>query len=233
MQSAHANLFRRILVRQVDTNDSLHGALTHLWWSAPNQGDLVVQVYANGQLHAVTIDPAQRELWLVFPPGRPMRLALCAVDRAEAWVPQDLDAESSPRDTVSAIVLRDPAVPIGARVGISTDGQSAEQAPLFRGDSTRIGFGSVFGYGGFGIDAATGPGLGLGELGFGPLGSDGSAWRWRRDDLPVGAHALVLSLTDADDQPIADPAQIDIEIDRLPPPPIQLAVDDNLTLSWS
>ncbi|MFI4860970.1 MAG: hypothetical protein ACIAXF_09850 [Phycisphaerales bacterium JB063] len=233
-QSTDPNLFTRVLARQVAASDALHGVLTHLWWSAPAQGERVVQVYANERLHAVTLDPSHRELWLVFPPGRPVRLTLCAVDRSEAWVPRGADPDAqAPRDGVAVEVLRDPSVPVGARLCVTVDDGEAECAPLFGAGVGRSGFGGVFGFGGFGMDAAACPGLGLGELGLGPLGADGEAWRWCRDDLSAGPHQLGLALSDSTGGFVAQAQDVAFEIDRLPAPPAGLRVDDTLMLSWS
>lgn len=234
MSTPESSLFTRVLVRPVAADDALHGVLFHLWWSAPEQGSRVVQVYANGRLHEAVTDPAERERWLLFPAGRSVRIELRAVPIAEAWVPRVLDTtDATPRDTAEVTLLRDPSVPVGAVVSVAVDDAPAEQALLFGPRDARIGFGAVFGFGGFGYDAVTGPGLGRGALGLGPLGADGEPWRWRRDDLPAGAHGLTLSLANSEGQPLAQAEPVDIEIETLPPPPMHLFIDDDLTLSWT
>lgn len=236
MPTHDKTVFERVLVRPVATEDVLHGALMHLWWSAPRQGDRLVQVYANDRLHTVTLDPAQRELWLVFAPGHAQRIELAVVARQDAYIPRPqpwATATATPRDTVQAVVLRLPTAPVGSKVDVRMDGQTPAAAPLFGDRDARIGLGSVFGEGGFGLDAAVGPGLGLGELGLGPLGSDGDAWRWSRNDLPAGAHTLTLTHTDAAGRAIAPTTTTNITIDRLPPPPTRVTLRDDLTLAWS
>jgi len=231
-----SSVFERVLVRQVAPEDPLHGALFHLWWSAPGQGDRLVQVYANDRLYTSTLDPTQRELWLVFAPGRPQRIELAAVDREDAFVPRFMAASddgNTPHDIARVTVLRDPSSPVGSVVGVAVDGAPAEAAPLFGPEDARIGFGSVFGEGGFGIDAAVGPGLGLGELGLGPLGSDGEPWRWTRDDLPAGHHTLTLTHTDAAGRALAPPTPLETTTGRLPTPPTSVTLRDDLTLIWS
>lgn len=230
------SVFERVLVRQVAREDHLHGALFHLWWSAPAQGDRLVQVYANDRLYTATLDPAQRELWLVFAPGRPQRIDLAAVRCSDAFVPRPTGSDiaaSVPSDIARVTVLRDPGAPVGSVVGIAVDDGPEEAAPLFGADDARIGFGSVFGEGGFGLDAAVGPGLGLGGLGLGPLGSDGDAWRWSRDDLAAGPHPLTLTHKDKAGRALAPPTTHDITTDRLPPPPPSVTLRDDLTLAWS
>lgn len=228
--------FERALLRAVAAGDPLRGALFHLWWSAPTQGTRLVQVYINDALHTATLDPAQRELWLVLPPGRPHRIHLFAVEPADALTPRP-DPHGSgadgPADIAGVTLLRDPAAPVGSVVGVAVDDGPVERAPLFGDGASRIGFGSVFGEGGFGFDAATGPGLGRGELGLGPLGGDGEAWRWRRDDLADGPHTLTLTHTDDAGRELAPAVTAGIEVGRLPPTPTLVLLDADLTLSWS
>jgi hypothetical protein len=59
-------------------------------------------------------------------------------------------------------VLRDPAVAVDARLSVAVDGQVKVRDWLWDGASGRSGFGGLFGEGGFGMDVATGPGLGGG-----------------------------------------------------------------------
>ena len=47
-----------------------------------------------------------------------------------------------------------------------------------------------------GDDMTTGLGLGVGELGAGPLGYDGAAWRWKRNDLASGPHTVRIDALD-------------------------------------
>lgn len=229
------NPIQHVLLRPIDATDPLHGALFHLWWHAPIQDDRVVQVWVNDGLHTASLDPLQRELWLVFAPGQPRRVELRLVEPADAFVPSPagMDGAAAPADIAIVTLLRDPATPIGSQASVAVDSDGPEQAQLFGANTARIGFGSVFGEGGFGIDAATGPGLGRGALGLGPLGSDGEPWRWRRDDLADGPHTLTLQLTDSAGRPVAPAQPHDIEIDRIPPVPTRVAVDAGQVLTWS
>jgi len=228
-------VFERVVARPVATPALHHTRLVHVRWRAPQQADRLVQVYVNRRLSAVTRRSAQREAWLVLDPALHHEIELLAV--APASSAQDHAALLQgpiPRTTpaVELALLRDVAQPIDARVRVTAnDAADAACAPLFSGRAARAGFGAVFGEGGFGYDAATGPGLGLGELGLGPLGVDGAALRYRDAALPSGAATLDLTLT----SPAGEHTCLDLErtIDRLPAPPRDLALNADLQLTWS
>ncbi len=237
---ATQDIFKVVLARPVTTEAGEHPALVHLWWSAPQQGDRLVQVYLDGELIDVTTDPTQREMWLMIDRGRPHRIELLAVpadepdqlwcrrpDRLASWNP-------GVQSAATVALVRDEQLPVDTQVTVSVDGEALDRGPMWPADETRSGFGALFGLNGFGHDAITGPGLGRGELGMGPLGTDGTAWRWQRGDLQTGSHDLLVTGTDAGGQTIADPVSIEgVLIDQLPPPPDTFTINSDFTLAWT
>jgi len=233
------SVFDLVLLRPVDRRDGPDPALAHLWWVAPEQGERLVQVYVNSVLYDVTLHAEQREMWLGLDRRKSLRIELLAVHPDEprgVWTarPELLQSWSPPMESEAQLALsRDPSLPIDTQITLQVDGETLEQTPLWSAATPRGGFGALFGEGGFGLDGATGPGLGLGELGFGPLGSDGSAWRWRRGDIVDGPHALRVEATDRGGRPVALPLEESIELTSLPEPAKQIEVSDDFTLQWS
>lgn len=232
------SIFELVLARPVDRPDGEDPQLVHLWWSAPQQGDRLVQVYVDDQLHDVSLWPEQRAMWLMLDRRAAHRIELLGVSPDEAcgvWQPRPELLEGwSPAvtDIATQTILRDQALPVHTQLRVSVDGALFDEAPAWPSDTSRGGFGAVFGEGGFGVDAATGPGLGLGELGYGPLGADGSAWRWRREDLAAGDHAIELTAVDHQGQTAATAFQRTATIERLPSAATSLDFDPVFTLQW-
>ena len=138
------------------------------------------------------------------------------------------------RSDAKVVLLRDERLAVDTRIGVRSDGVLMDRGPLWPASEHRGGLGALFGLGEFGHDSVTGPGLGVGELGMGPLGTDGTAWRWRRDDLPPGTHTLELSALERDGQASAPPLTIgDVEIEALPSPARSLRFDPDFKLEWS
>lgn len=231
--SATQSVFELVLARPVVTETGEHAHLVHLWWRAPQQGERVVQVYVDGELIDVSLDPGQREVWLSLDRSIPRRIELVALVPAvdDVWTP----VPSAPLSSSVAVVtlLRDESLPVDAHVAMHEGATQLDEGPMWPGEEHRSGFGALFGEGAFGFDAATGPGLGLGELGFGPLGADGGAWRWRRDDLAVGEHALELRATSREGESLSEPMSLPpVAITRLPAPPANVRLLSDFTLTW-
>lgn len=229
------DIFELTLARPVATATGEHPHLVHLWWRAPAQGSWLVQVYINDQLHDVTSHSTQRDMWLTLDRTQPHRIELLAVDPCYAW--QNLAhvlSSWSPavRDVAAVAILRDEELPTDTQISVSINGKQIANEPMWPANTHRNGFGGLFGIGGFGIDDATGPGLGLGELGMGTLGADGSAWHWRHHRLPAGEYTLSITATTADGQPIAASTAHDVTIDQLPEPARDLTLDADFTLRW-
>ena len=218
-------IFDLVLARPVvwPGGDDPHAV--HLWWRliGGDTGGRVVQVYVDGELHDAagdaTGEPTQREVWLWLDRSAPRQIELLAVDPREAWRPRpELLRGVSPRTRPRAEVrlVRHESLPVEARVEVWVGGERVHDSPLWDAGAHRGGFGALFGLGGFGTDAATGPGLGEGQLGLGPLGADGEAWTWRSDVLPPGEHEVELRLTRAGEPLTATTRRL--LIDRLPEP---------------
>lgn len=207
-----ASPFERILVRQVAATDPMHRALFHLWWSAPTQGERVVQVYANGQLDAVTFHPAQREVWLLYPPGRARALELIAVAPADAFVSRGVDDAVAPGayGCASIALGYDPAQTRGTMACVTVDSSEPMCAPL---RPTRS--------------------INSGEHRPGASGPEGHVWRWRSEPLPAGDHTLAVTQRDAIGRTHSPPITERVFVDRLPAAPCRLAISNGHTLSWS
>ena len=235
-QHPSQQVFEHVLARPVNAPDGQHGRLVHLAWSAPAQGDRLVQFYVNAELAGVSASPTEREAWLVLDTSVHHQIELLAVDPVDAATPSSqllagLDPPTQPMAAVG--LLRDMRLPIDAQLSISLDEQIPVSTPLFSIDTPRGGFGAVFGEGGFGYDASTGPGLGLGQLGYGPLGTDGDLLRWQDATLSPGTHTLQLALHDTQGQPAAQLQTLNLTINRLPDPPGALALGGDLQLTWT
>lgn len=240
MNAYTQDIFELVLARPLVHADGDDAMQVHLWWRAPQQGSRLVQVYVNDALHDVTAWPAHREMWLLLDRTQAQRIELLAVDPAlvnDVWRPQPaLLKQWSPgiADVAALSLVRDEALPVGTQVTVSIDGSEVDRGPLWSSETTRSGFGALFGEGGFGTDAATGPGLGEGELGFGPLGSGGTAWRWRRDDLPAGAQAIELAVHELDGQSVLAPMTLPPHtLERLPAPAQGVRAEPGPVLRWA
>ncbi len=232
--SATQDVFELVLARPVITEAGEHPRLVHLWWRAPQQGDRVVWVFVDGELADVVWDSEQRELWLSIDRSLPRRIELVAADAddpprrlvSSCWQP-------SVQSAALVSLVRDETLPVDTRVAVLDGEQVLDDEPMWADGEHRSGFGALFGQGAFGFDAATGPGLGLGELGVGPLGADNFAWRWRRDDLEDGEHALSLQALSRDGETLDAPLELEpATVERLPQPPANLHMQSNFTLTW-
>jgi hypothetical protein len=132
----------------------------------------------------------------------------------------------------SLSLLRDISLPVDALVTVRDDTTGlGERIAMFEPGDPRGGFGAVFGEGGFGYDASTGPGLGAGELGFGPLGSDGNALRWRSERLHPGTNSIDLSIESPTSPPLV--TGLTLAVDRPPLPPTNVQLNDDFQLTWT
>ena len=233
------SVFEKVLAMPVLHHGGHDAALVHVWWSAPQQGHRLVQVYVNGELCDVSVDVEQRELWLLLDRRYGHHISLLAVPanhETSAWTNHsrllDNDRRAFDRRATAAIVAKE-SLPIDTQIAVALDGQKTGTHPLWDDDSPRSGFGSLFGLGDFGFDAATGPGLGHGQLGAGPLGADGAAWQWRNTRLATGQHTLVLTLTDRDGHAVSPGFEKQFDITPLPAPAINLTLTSNATLIWT
>lgn len=230
------SIFERVLARQVAAPDNQHGRLVHVLWNASDPGGRLVQLYVNGELAHVCASTIDREAWLLIDGRYHQQIELLAVDPRDAATPSPqslagLDPATTPR--LSARLLRDASLPIDAQLVVSVDNQLVTQTPFFASDTPRGGFGAVYGEGGFGYDASIGPGLGLGQLGFGPLGSDGEALTWQTDTLDGGEHTIRFDLLDKQGGRAALPLEEAFTIDRLPQPPSDVTLTPELILTWN
>jgi len=234
---ATQSVFEAVLARTVAGQPGL----VHLWWRAPEQGERLVQVYVDGELMEVSTYPAQRELWLMVEPSCAHRIELLAVptdEPGELWREQGEklgQGGTTPgaKFPGGVALLRDERWPVDTVARVMVDGAEVEEGPVWPTGENRSGFGALFGWGEFGWDAATGPGLGVGELGLGLLGVDGTAWRWRRADLAAGSHSVAVALLDGGGRAVAIPPPIvNFDIVRPADSAEALSMNAGFELSW-
>ncbi|MEM9883133.1 MAG: hypothetical protein AAF800_09480 [Planctomycetota bacterium] len=215
-----------------------HDALVHLAWRCDGEPPATVQVYVNDELADWIDDPDQHECWLTLDRTRPQRVELLAVrpgGQIDVAVPEALGGWQ-PRiaDRLTATLLRDESLPPDTRVSVSVDGEAVASGPMWPADEPRSGFGGLFGVGGFGRDDAAGPGLGRGDLGLGPLGADGSPWRWVRHEVTPGTRTVTLAAADANGRPVAPPLTAAPQATDTPPAPARgLRAAADFTLTWT
>ncbi len=239
MSQPTQDIFELVLARPVMTeswSSGEHPALVHLWWRTANQGDRLVQIYVDDQWFDVTATPTQHETWLLLDRTQPHRIELLAVsaDDFDTAFPALLTSWN-PRVT-SAIdrqIVRHESLPLNTMAHVELNHASDALTPLWPGHVNRSGFGALFGDGGFGTDAATGPGLGRGQLGFGPLGTDGTALHYHRDHLAAGTHTLAFNAIDPLGRSVTSATTTEtIDTDALPSPPAQLSFNSDFTIQW-
>ena len=232
------NMFDIVLLRGVMSRVGEEEGVAHLWYRL-GEGAVVeevagVQVYVDGELFDVLPvgDHGVGEAWLPLDRGVSHRVELVAVQE-DVWRARDVQAWEPPVvDRAGVAVLRDERLPAGAGVRVALDGDTVHQAAMWGPGDPRSGFGGWFGVGGFGFDAASGPGLGEGPLGWGPLGSDGEPWRWRDGRLPAGEHSVTAEATDSGGRVVeASTATVTIAANPLPGG-VRATMDGAWVLRW-
>lgn len=212
------------------------GAALLRWRSDAPDATTAVQVYVDGCLYDVAVDPDQRELWVRLPRSRNVAVELLAVPRDRVWLDHAHELASwDPAwlPSVPLAICRDESLPIDARVVATLDESDEPPHPLWTAGDARAGFGGLFGEGGFGFDDATAPGLGLGEFGAGAFGRDGFAWRWRSRDLPTGSHTAMLRIETRQSDVLAESTPVATEITRPPSAAQTLSGETDFTLRWA
>ena len=234
------SVFEHVLARPATTAEGEHEAFVHLWWSSPQQGERLVQVYVDGQLYDVSQETSQREMWLTLDRSQQHQIELLAVAADDAdglWRSHaDLLTGWSPtvHPVASLSVVRDERLPVDTDVTVMVNGEAMDRGPLWPTTAHRGGFGALFGVGGFGYDALTGPGLGEGQLGMGPLGSDGTAWRWQRSDLAAGDYSITVRACDDSGQSVVESeVELTVSTDRLAWGATSVSITEDFTLQWS
>jgi len=229
-------VFELVLARPVRVDGGDHPSLTELWWRAPEQGHRLVQVYVDERLIAVSADTAQRRLWVHIDRGQSgaRRVELLAVPCGEPDTSREHPRllrgwPAVTRAGATLAVERDESLPLDTQVRFAIDGESLATQALWPPHAHRGGFGAVFGEGGFGHDAATGPGLGIGELGVGPLGTGGATSRLQLR-LHPGPHSLGGTRHTRDGfTMLADQTRT---VAAIPDPAHAMTIDPDFTLRW-
>lgn len=226
---ATQDVFELVLARPVMTPAGEHPRLVHLWWRAPMQGDRLVQVYLNDALYDVTLDPVIREMFLIVDRTRQNRIELLAIpadDPQAAWRPQPqmLNAwQPAIYSNASVAIVRDVDLPVDTQIIVTVDSTAVVHGPMWPATETRSAPGD---------EDATGLGLGIGDLGAGPLGVDGTAWRWKHNPA-AGEHSVRIEALDHTGQAVSDPLDLSVTIEHLPDPVIDFTITPGFQLAWS
>jgi hypothetical protein len=237
MPIATQDVFEAVLARPVTRESGEDESLVHLWWSAPSQGSRIVQIYVDEVLWEVVLDGSQREAWLMLDRSRRHRIELLAVEQAaDGWrdLSEHLASWDPPvHDMMTLRMVRDERLPVDARVEVKVDGSVVDEGAVWPSYEHRGGFGALWGVGGFGFDAVTGPGLGMGELGAGPLGADGTGWRWRGAGLAAGSHDLDLRAIDGGGRALTQATSTTAVIETLADAAKAVEMSSAFVLSWN
>jgi hypothetical protein len=234
--NATQDVFELVLARPVVTHAGEHPRLVHLWWRAPLQGNRLVQIYIDDVLYDVTFDPVVRNMYLMLDRSRTRRIELLAVplgDPEAVWRPQPglLKSWQPPVSSNAQLTLiRDETMPQDTQLVVSLDGKFVAHGPMWPTTEPRSGSltqdGVVY-------NDACGLGLGIGDLGSGPLGYDGTAWRWGRNDLDPGYHDVRITSIDQSGFPVSVPLDVSVLIEQLPGPVTGFTISQPFGLSWS
>jgi len=174
-------------------------------------------------------------MWLVLDRTKPHRIELLAVpeeNRDGLWREQPQQLESwQPQISSSAEVqfVRDEGLPIDTALCISLDGVLTDEGRMWPAHITRAG---AYNESGPIFNGPTGPGLGLGELGAGPVGYGGTYWRWHRDRLPPGEYPIEAATRITTGEDVTTGYNLTAYIDHLPQPVHSLAVAENNSIGW-
>jgi hypothetical protein len=189
--------------------------LALLSWRADSLGDRVIQIYVNGSLFDVVVDPDQTELWCHLDRVHDVEIEMHAVEPEVAWTVES----TGYRGRASLAIARDESLPIDARVYVSVDGVSNAGQPLWGPTDSRGGLGAIFGIGPFGLDNLTDTG--------------DSNWIWTDDDLSAGEHLLDAQIRDHTGRRIAQLAEpLSITLERFPRAAVHPRIESDLTLRW-
>lgn len=179
-------------------------------WRSALEGRLF-QVYVNGRLAGVTVDPQERQMVVV---GRcSFEAAVCievvAVDPHEAHIDfaGDIELPTNLGARVKLTVLRSQGLPVGATFNVYGDSGTGQMdydvplnetpIPIWPCPQDKAGFGmACFGDGDFGWDAAAAVGFGKGCFGYGQFGLDADAIEWISPLLAEGAYRFGIKAID-------------------------------------
>jgi hypothetical protein len=171
-------------------------------WRSSQQGRLH-QVYVNGCLAGVTVDPAQRYLVVPTPSSfeSAVHVEVVAVEPHEGHIDfaREIATAAPCNSRARLIFLRSQNLPSAAAVSVYFDngtgsvdyGTSLNQTPIpvWPCWQDKAGFGmSRFGTGDFGYDAAAAVGFGKGSFGRGEFGLDSDTIEWISPILPLGEY---------------------------------------------
>lgn len=233
--SATQDVFELVLARSVVTSTGEHGGLVHLWWRAPLQGNRLVQIYVDEVLYDVTLDVAVRDMYMVLDRSHQHRIELLAVpvdDPDAVWRPQpDLLRGWNPGINSAARIelVRAEDLPVDTDLAVLVDGKDMACGPMWPGYEARAGSWSAEGAT---YNEPFGLGLGIGDLGAGPLGYDGTSWRWWRSDLNTGSHDVRFTAEEQAGCPVSVPLDVTFLTEHLPCPATHLSIVSPFGIAW-
>jgi len=166
--------------------------------------DRLFQVYVDGKLAGVTLDPLQRKLVVQIPASfeSAVRLQVIAVEPQDTYIDfsEEIDQAPISHAHIRLTLLRSQDLPIGSGVNIyHNDGRrlNALPIPIWPCSCDKAGFGMAqFGLGDCGFDSAAAVGFGKGSFGQGHFGLDADTLQWTSPALPLGQHSLSIAVID-------------------------------------
>ncbi len=168
--------------------------------------DQLHQVYIDGCLAGVTLDPDQKRLVVqTSSSSGASHVDLVAVSPAEAYIDfaDQIDSPAANPTRIRLTLLRRQDLPLDAVVNVYFDNGSGTPLnetplPVWPCWQDKAGLGlAQFGVGDFGYDAAAAVGLGKGSFGYGQFGLDADAIEWVSRALPLGQYRVAVRVCDA------------------------------------
>jgi len=174
--------------------------------------DLLYQVYTNGQLAGVTVDPQQRRLVVQIPSSfqAAVHVEVVAVACIEAHrdFGNELNSVTVHSTRVRLTLLRSQSLPTAAVANFYYDGGTGvvdyatplneTPIPVWSCPQDKAGLGlAQFGLGDFGYDAAAAVGHGKGVFGQGQFGLDADTIEWTSPALSLGAYRFGVKIVNS------------------------------------
>ncbi len=175
-------------------------------------GDMLHQVYVNGQFAGVTVDTQQTQIVIQIPTSFESAVRIevfaVAIEQAHTDFSSEIVPSRANSGRVKITLLRSQSLPLGATANVFFDaggGQINYDEPLnpspiqiWPSWMDKAGFGmGVFGAGDFGWDSAAAAGFGKGSFGNGQFGLDADTIEWLSEQLPMGIYKFSVKIIDA------------------------------------
>lgn len=181
--------------------NQLTGAAVVKWQSS--YSDMLYQIYVNGRLAGVTIEPAQRQIIVPLPLSQKtaVRIEIFAIDfqNANTDFSGAIDSKQVQSGRVKIEFPKADDLPVDGGVDYylgdeSLNKRTIKMLPEY---SDKSGFGlSSFGRSDFGYDGSASLGFTRGNFGFGWFGFDTDMLCWQSRQLETGNYKFNIKITD-------------------------------------